>query len=187
MCVNELSFRLWIQPGLFTQAISSQLSFLQACDEDVWKEIDLFKAGLRRMASSADPGPKDRRADETSSMTHQKADEAGGVIFLETGGKDGSSAAKHAFIEAVPVNKNAFLDAPLYFRQVIIGPIHHCPSKAHVERDQPRLCVGLCLCVCFGLSVCDIGSYKPHVSTVYPASILDNSLRSLRLATFTTV
>lgn len=42
----------------------------------------------------------------------------GGVIFLETGGKPGSSAAKHAFIEAVPVPRNASLDAPMYFRQV---------------------------------------------------------------------
>lgn len=52
------------------------------------------------------------------------ADGAGGgvdgVIFLETGGKPGSSAAKHAFIEAIPVHKNAFLDAPMYFRQVLL-------------------------------------------------------------------
>lgn len=42
----------------------------------------------------------------------------GGVIFLETGGKPGSSAAKHTFIEAVPVPRNASLDAPMFFRQV---------------------------------------------------------------------
>ena len=41
-----------------------------------------------------------------------------GVIFLETGGKPGSSAAKHAFIEAVPVPLSAASDAPMYFRQV---------------------------------------------------------------------
>lgn len=47
-----------------------------------------------------------------------KSGARGGMVFLETGGKPGSSAARHTFIQAVPVPRNASLDAPMYFKQV---------------------------------------------------------------------
>lgn len=104
------------------------LSFDQACDEDVWREIDLFKSCLRRMsaeptlstsATTAALADGDDVNSKQSRKNSKKARQGGGgVVFLETGGKPGSSAARHAFIEAVPLHKNAFLDAPMYFRQV---------------------------------------------------------------------
>lgn len=141
----------------------------QACDEDVWREIKLFKSSLRRMAGGDGGGGgggsghnimggNSSNSNNSSSRKHQKKGKkskkgkkkgkkkssssakddkedrdssdtsdddsdddsggGGGVIFLETGGKPGSSAARHTFIEAVPVPRNASLDAPMYFRQV---------------------------------------------------------------------
>lgn len=90
----------------------------QACDEEVWREIDLFKAALRRMvaATGVDACRAGSRRGKGAS-----AGGGGGLIFLETGGKPGASTARHAFIEAIPVRKNAFMDAPMYFRQVTKG------------------------------------------------------------------
>lgn len=101
----------------------------QACDEDVWREIDVFKSCLRRMAATASSSsgpdatsssssPLDINAKQRQKNAKKSRQSGGGVIFLETGGKPGASAARHTFIEAVPVHKNAFLDAPMYFKQV---------------------------------------------------------------------
>lgn len=103
----------------------------QACDEDVWREIGLFKGALRKMAAASSSGDmkddKKKRKQERKKKRSKRegsgdgdGDDGRGIVFLETGGKPGSTAAKHAFIEAIPVSKSASLDAPLYFRQVIL-------------------------------------------------------------------
>ncbi|CAM9263616.1 unnamed protein product [Chrysoparadoxa australica] len=66
-----------------------------ACDEEVWAEIEQFKASLRGMAAQ--------------SGKH--------IIFLETAYKVHDAQLRpHASIEAIPVIREVEMDAPLYFK-----------------------------------------------------------------------
>lgn len=91
------------------------------------------------LAVSADDGGSSKRSSKKAKKASSGGGNQGGVIFFETGSKPGASAAKHALIEAVPVNKNAFLDAPMYFRQVTTRPRMNktCADRVHVG-PQPR-------------------------------------------------
>ncbi|CAM9147583.1 unnamed protein product, partial [Discosporangium mesarthrocarpum] len=112
-----------------------------AFDEDVWREVDLFKSSLRRMAATMpDPGvaitDENRGTDATGSGDTERGrkergkkkrqgdksrgGDGGSVVFLETGSKPGSSMARHGYIEAVLVSREVALDAPIYFRQALL-------------------------------------------------------------------
>ncbi|CAN0448813.1 unnamed protein product, partial [Ectocarpus sp. 12 AP-2014] len=149
-----------------------------ACDEEVWREIELFKSSLRKMAGAKDDddgvnegeddsgsgdrkkkhGRSSKKAKKKSKKKkkspskggHRDSDSddsdsgggggggGGGVIFLETGGKPGSSAARHAFIEAVPVPRNASLDAPMYFRQALMDAGDEWSTHKKCIPSDPR-------------------------------------------------
>ncbi|CAM9665775.1 unnamed protein product [Choristocarpus tenellus] len=123
-----------------------------ACDEDVWREINLFKSSLRRMiAAPPDSTPPDGAGgcDGSTSTRRNKNQgkknkgnkglgEGGSVVFLETGGKSGSSAARHCYIEAVPVPRSAALDSPMYFRQALMEAGEEWSTHKKIIKVDPN-------------------------------------------------
>ncbi|KAG5187164.1 CwfJ C-terminus 1-domain-containing protein-like protein [Tribonema minus] len=105
-----------IVPMKHTQAATT-------CEEDVWAEIDTFKAAMRAMAKAR----------------------GNGILFMETA--LGFSKRPHASIDAVPVPLEVEQDAPLYFKQALLEAADEwathkkvitVPASGGIRRAVPR-------------------------------------------------